>query len=53
MRPPGVHLIPPRDPRALVAKVVSVIDRPRNPRISNPGSQENLAAVLELYKELV
>jgi glycosyltransferase involved in cell wall biosynthesis len=53
MRPPGVNLIPPRDPQALVAKVLSVMDRPRNPHISNPGTQENLAAVLELYQELV
>jgi glycosyltransferase involved in cell wall biosynthesis len=53
MRPPGVHLIPARDPGALVNRIVSVLARPKTIRTAKPGTVENLTAVLELYRELV
>jgi glycosyltransferase involved in cell wall biosynthesis len=53
MRPPGVHLIPARDPQALVNAVLNVLAVPQQPRTVRPDTFENLDRVLELYRELV
>jgi glycosyltransferase involved in cell wall biosynthesis len=52
MRPAGVSLIPARSLQALVTKIKSVLAGPKALRTAKPGSVENLAAVLELYREL-
>jgi glycosyltransferase involved in cell wall biosynthesis len=52
MRPPGVHLIPARDPNALTIAIETVLAAPPVRRVTGPGTVENLDAVLSLYREL-
>jgi glycosyltransferase involved in cell wall biosynthesis len=55
MRPEGVRLIPPRDPKALLAAIEEALAKPRPKREPVAGKTENanLLAVLDLYRELV
>jgi glycosyltransferase involved in cell wall biosynthesis len=53
MRPAGVHIIPARNLQALENMISSVLAMPKSPRVAKPETVENLAAVLELYRELV
>jgi glycosyltransferase involved in cell wall biosynthesis len=53
MRPEGVHLFPPRDPEAYLRTTLTVLASPRPARVPKPARDENLAAVLDLYRELV
>jgi glycosyltransferase involved in cell wall biosynthesis len=53
MRPEGVILVPPRNSGALASAIDSLLTGPKAPRSSCQGTDENLQAVLDLYKELV
>jgi glycosyltransferase involved in cell wall biosynthesis len=53
MRPPGLRLIPPRSPEALVDTVLAVLASPKPNRVQKPDNVKNLAAILDLYRELV
>jgi glycosyltransferase involved in cell wall biosynthesis len=52
MRPPGVALFPARDIDALEKAIDRQLAEPTLPRIPKPPVEENLEAVLELYREL-
>ncbi|HWD97602.1 MAG TPA: glycosyltransferase family 4 protein [Bryobacteraceae bacterium] len=52
MRPPGITLIPARDIDALEGAILRRLDEPKPPRIPKPPVEENLKAVLDLYREL-
>ena len=53
MRPPEVHLIGISNPGELVRAIEELLSRPRERRGSSPGNEENIAAVVELYRELM
>jgi len=53
MRPEGVHLIPARDPQALLTAIKQTLAMPRLERHpASPAENGNLRAVLDLYREL-
>jgi glycosyltransferase involved in cell wall biosynthesis len=53
MRPPDVHLIAISNPGELVRAIEEHLPRPRERRGSLPASEENIEAVVELYRELM
>jgi glycosyltransferase involved in cell wall biosynthesis len=52
MRPAGITLIPARDIDALENAVLRRLDEAKPPRTPKPPVEENLQAVLDLYREL-
>ena len=52
MRPPGITLIPARDIDALEEAIDRRLAEPKLPRVPKPPVEENLQAVLDLYREL-
>jgi glycosyltransferase involved in cell wall biosynthesis len=52
MRPPGITLIPARDIDALENAIDRRLAEPKSPRVPKPPVEENLKAVLDLYREL-
>ena len=52
MRPPGITLIPARDIDALENAIDRRLAEPKIPRVPKPPVEENLKAVLDLYREL-
>jgi glycosyltransferase involved in cell wall biosynthesis len=54
MRPEGVHLIPGRNPDALIAAIEEELAKPRTQlEPAKPSENANLLAVLGLYRELM
>ena len=53
MRPPEVHLIGISNPGELVRAIEELLSRSRERRESPPASEENIEAVVELYRELM
>lgn len=53
MRPEGVHLIPVGDATALAEKIKSIAGRKKGGNGSRKEDRSNLAAVLELYEEIL
>ncbi|HVX67748.1 MAG TPA: glycosyltransferase family 4 protein [Bryobacteraceae bacterium] len=53
MRPAGVRLVPPRDRAALVAAIEECLAAPRAAAGVPPASDDNVAAVLKVYEELM
>src|SRR6185437_8515859 len=52
MRTPGITLIPARDIDALEEAIDRRLAEPKLPRVPKPPVEENLQAVLDLYREL-
>jgi glycosyltransferase involved in cell wall biosynthesis len=52
MRPAGITLIPPRDIDALESAILRRLDEPKPPRVPKPPVEENLKAILDLYREI-
>jgi glycosyltransferase involved in cell wall biosynthesis len=52
MRPPGITLIPARDIDALENAIGRRLAEPKSPRVPKLPVEENLKAVLDLYREL-
>ncbi len=52
MRPEGVTLIPARDIDALENEIDRRLAEPKLPRVPKPAVEENLKAVLDVYREL-
>ena len=54
MRPPGVRLIPPANPKALRETIIETLAAPASDRKPEPQTDEtNLQAVLDTYESLV
>jgi glycosyltransferase involved in cell wall biosynthesis len=53
MRPPGVHLIPMSNAAALANEIEELLSRPEGERRIGRATDENIAAVVDLYRELM
>lgn len=53
MRPDGVHLIPIRDGKALVEKIIELSKEERLPRTEKADDTKNVEAVLKVYEQIL